>query len=308
MSDKMDDIIREPDVRRCLIIYHDDPDGKLSAAIAYRMLKNYCEVDFLETNYHLSINIHNPTQYETCYVLDFCPDMDTMRGLAAVFNNKNLVWIDHHESQRDIWEKFPNVKGFRDSSFTGCEHTWRYFHDMYEMPWFVKLVADRDVWRLEDPHASFGFHEAQIGEDTRPDGEFWGKLFSLLEVNEHALLSYMGDLINQGNLFRSKRLSLVKQIIERSAYMSSIDDHPCIKMNYNDRASASDAMVLMMEHANVPIAWTFYLTKVGNDFVYVNSLRSDGTVDVSEISKKRGGGGHPNASGWSIKIPYHKEL
>ena len=41
------------------------------------------------------------------------------------------------------------------------------------------------------------------------------------------------------------------------------------------------------------------------DLAWKCSLRGDGTVDVSEIAGKYGGGGHHNASGFIIKIDSH---
>lgn len=40
------------------------------------------------------------------------------------------------------------------------------------------------------------------------------------------------------------------------------------------------------------------------DSTFHVSLRSDGSVDVAEIANKYGGGGHPNAAGFSVKTTY----
>jgi phosphoesterase RecJ-like protein len=37
-------------------------------------------------------------------------------------------------------------------------------------------------------------------------------------------------------------------------------------------------------------------------------MRSQGEIDVAEIARKYGGGGHKNAAGFNLKVQYWKEL
>jgi nanoRNase/pAp phosphatase (c-di-AMP/oligoRNAs hydrolase) len=50
------------------------------------------------------------------------------------------------------------------------------------------------------------------------------------------------------------------------------------------------------------VAWLYYFKADENgNLIETNNLRSV-VVDVSKIAKKHGGGGHPNASGWTTTL------
>jgi nanoRNase/pAp phosphatase (c-di-AMP/oligoRNAs hydrolase) len=67
----------------------------------------------------------------------------------------------------------------------------------------------------------------------------------------------------------------------------------------------SDAGHLMAEKDRTPFAACWWMTPEGVVF----SLRStDVGLDVSEIAKSYGGGGHRNAAGFRLTIEQFKEL
>lgn len=87
-------------------------------------------------------------------------------------------------------------------------------------------------------------------------------------------------------------------------YEGEIDGYRCLIINYSSFEFISEMGNYICEELGYDIAWMYYYKKNDKDeIIQVNNLRSSkkGDVDVAEIAKKRGGGGHKNASGFAFK-------
>ena len=87
----------------------------------------------------------------TVYMVDVSLPPEDMRRLAKV---SNLVWIDHHASQKDLWaelqSKQPQQGLFRTGT-AACELCWEFFNPLQDAPKAVRLLGRYDVWDKDHP-------------------------------------------------------------------------------------------------------------------------------------------------------------
>ena len=102
------------------------------------------------------------------------------------------------------------------------------------------------------------------------------------------------ELINEGVAIERKHFKDIREFIEAAAYRMTIAGYsvPVLNAPY---FWSSDAGYIMGEHER--FAACYWDTPEGRVF----SLRSaDNGLDVSEIAKLFGGGGHPHAAGFRL--------
>jgi len=281
-------------VKKCLVIYHDDLDGQCSAVVAGKMLSNYYEMYYVKAQWDEPIDFpDNWSGFEKLCILDFSLEESLLNEMIYRFKNENIVWIDHHISKKDLYEKYKNVPGFRIDGTAACELTWRYFFDMTKMPIFIKWVGDRDLWKFNYGDDTRNFCEYMSYKDTTPESIIWSFLFDPNDFKYY---------LNQGKFLREAKMFRLKQVIENNVYESEVDGIKCMKINYSDGQSISDIAHIMLTNYEPDIAWVYFYKMVDGKILEINSLRGSNMVDVSAIAKNRGGGGHINAAGWSVKI------
>jgi len=300
MNDAMDKVVNlnEPIKRRkSIIIYHNDLDGKCSAAIAARVIEKYnSEIYFIPSSYeeHIQLPI-DPWEYETIYILDYSLKEMELRTIRSLWKDKNIIWIDHHISEKEMWEKYSMIPGYRVDGIAACKLTWRWFHDMYPMPRFVEMIGDRDLWK-------FNFY----GDDTiwfieyfdtifnEPKSAIWKPLFDQYIIGED---SFVDEFIEKGKLLRSIKLRRLNDLIDEISYESEIDGYKCLEINFSNKQETSDICHLMLSRGyNVVIVYR--IKKKDNTTIVNYRITSKDPIDCSVIAKKRGGGGHKLAAGW----------
>ncbi len=269
------------------IVYHDDADGKCSAAIVAYNHKND-DITFISYDYTNIINEEDLYDYDKLYIVDCALDYKTMNNLFENVYKKNFLWIDHHITA--IESQNSSIYGLRlPNNGSACLLTWKYFFKESRVPDAVKYISDFDIWEFKYEKLTKGFNEWLSVQNDSPDNyDMWFSFF------EHM---HIGSYVDEGMIIYNARIEIIKKDIKKLAYESKIDGKKCLKMNYSSLRSLSDAGNLMLRNG-YHISWIWYKIKDGSIY---NSLRGDGTYDVSEIAKKFGGGGHKNASGFVQK-------
>lgn len=196
---------------------------------------------------------------------------------------ERILVLDHHKSAKEDLIDLPeNVEVHFDMERSGAMMAWDYFHDS-EPPQLIRHIQDRDLWRFELDNT----RQIQAAVSSRPyDFNVWD---SLMETP-------INELISEGEAIERKHFKDIKEFIEVAGYRMNIAGHnvPVLNAPY---FLASDASHIMGE--DELFAACYYDTPNGRVF----SLRSssDG-MDVSEIAKQYGGGGHKHAAGFTVKI------
>lgn len=260
---------------RPLVLYHGNcNDGFCAAYMAW--LKFGGTADYIPVNY----NQPPPDVVgRTVYILDFSYKRPVLLEIATVA--KHITILDHHKTAEaelvDLgWSKVACVF---DMNKSGGRLAQEYFWPD-RISWLVDYTEDRDLWRFVLPHSK--------------------------EVN-----AYIGIVDHKFESWKEiDKLSCPTYAMERGSsildYQSRMVELQCRNARDIELAGYTvpsvNATMLISEIGNQlcknkPFSATYFIQSTGT---VVWSLRSDETgVDVSEIAKQFGGGGHKNAAGFT---------
>jgi len=269
---------KEMNVETNLVIYHGPgcADGFCAAWIAWKTLND--STKYVSAQYGAeppdALGRH-------VWILDFSYSRDTLERMAA--EAKSLVVLDHHRTAQEALAGLPYAHF--DMEKSGAMLTWEHFYPTEtEPPLLVRYVQDRDLWawKLESSRqisAAIASYPMEFPA--------WDRLSSRLNQDPESLIAG-----GQAILFYQNRLV---ESIAQHAREVEIGGH---------RVLAANTSVLFSEVAGHlaegrPFGAAWFQRQDG---LFVYSLRSRaGGVDVSEIAKGYGGGGHRAAAGFQVE-------
>jgi hypothetical protein len=257
-----------------LVIYHANCwDGFCAAWIARR---HFGEIETHAAHYGTE---PPDVRGRGVYVLDFSYPRPTMLRLFE--EAEHLVVLDHHATARDALAGLDFCTF--DMSKSGARLTWEHFNPGRSSPWLVDFTEDRDLWR----HALPESREVNAALRSYPlDFAMWDQLAG----QEPFALAVEGAAIRRAE----------RQIVEshiRNAARIGIGGYDVPVVNATTLFSEIAGDLAEGE----PFAVCYFDRKDGKRQW---SLRSrEGGVDVSEIAKRFGGGGHKHAAGFETDIP-----
>ena len=224
------------------------------------------------------------------YFVDFSYKRPVILEMAAKANR--IVILDHHKTaEADLVNLPENVTVVFDMNKSGSHLAWNHFHPD-PVPSIIRIVEDRDLWRfkLPDTKAISAFLFSQPY-----DFETWSIYAKMLEDKYDR-----EEIEGYGNVLLRKQAKDVDELLQNK-FTLSIGGHlvPAANLPYT---FSSDAGHILAQ--GQPFAATFYLDGISAIF----SLRSaeDG-VDVSEIARVYGGGGHKHAAGFKVLYSFARE-
>jgi oligoribonuclease NrnB/cAMP/cGMP phosphodiesterase (DHH superfamily) len=250
-------------------------------------------------------------------MLDFCYTRDVMLKFLDDHQPAAVVVIDHHKSAADdmsdtrsdriidmrkIYDAFGSrpsldsvaaamrgrkpgvILTYFDMHRSGAGMAWDFFHSGTPRPPLINHIEDRDLWRFALPYT----REIQAALFSYPyDFVTWDRLMSMP----------IAELAIDGVAIERKHHKDVADLVRAGRREMMIGGYrvPVANLPYT---LCSDACHMMCEGGEV-FAACYWDTPEGRVF----SLRSceDG-IDVSEIAKRYGGGGHRHAAGF--KLPH----
>ena len=285
-----------------LCIYHGNCADGFTAAWVVRNALGEENCDFFEGKYGESppIDYHF---YKNIYIVDFSYKRNVLDAISKVQlaygPESKIIIIDHHKTaQEDLKDlNLPNVEVHFDMNHSGAMLTWMYFERTLnpyqapevrkdfcnEAPALIKRVEDRDLWRFKFSdtrtiQANIFSHEYTF--------ENWDKLAA----------TSMEKLAAEGEAIERKHFKDIKELLAACQTRATILGHdvPCANLPY---IYSSDAGHMMDVGEKFAACYWYTATHC------VFSLRSaDDGMDVSEIAKQFGGGGHKHAAGFQIPI------
>ncbi len=192
----------------------------------------------------------------------------------------SVTVLDHHKTAEAELANLvaDNLTVVFDMAKSGAMLTWEYFHPNDSPPDLVRYVQDRDLWQWALPQSKEV--NAYIGA-CEFTFEEWDSLGT----------QYYDDLAMYGESILLYQKKVIDQAVA-NANEIELAGHKVLTVN---------TTVLFSEIAgklaeNRPFGTAWFIRKDGK---MQWSLRSrDGGVDVSEIAKQFGGGGHRNAAGF----------
>ncbi len=282
-----------------LCFYHSaDLDGHCSGAIVKRA---HPEVELIGINYGDEFpwdKITGKTSpRQKVYMVDFCLQSRPpapFKNMVALSGMCDLVWIDHHKSaiEEASGAGAEGMAGVREIGKAACELAWEFFFGR-SVPGAVYLLGRYDVWDLDaDPEVMPFQWGVRINEDTRPENS--------MVMWEHLFAGFIEDTVEKGQACLAYQKAQNTKYASSCAFESELDGHPVIVINKGMTNSQLFDSIWDAEkyHMMVTFVW-----RKGQWTVSMYSTRED--IDVSEIAKARGGGGHKGAAGFQCdELPF----
>jgi len=207
----------------------------------------------------------------------------------------SLTWIDHHIIAIQDAEKYNlNAKGLQQVGVGACELTWNYLYPNIDVPQTIVYLSNYDVWKLDDPR-TLKFQYGCKNLDTSLDNTtFWS---SIIEND----ITFVVDLLLRGKYIlefvtedNKKYLKEYGTEIEFEGYKSLVCNKGMASSQLFDSQwdeSKYDIMIAVVMLPNKKWRVSLYTTKK--------------EINVGEIAKKFGGGGHTSAAGFITGRLWH---
>ena len=288
-----------PYTYRPLCIYHGNCADGFGAAWVVR---KYFDGD---VDFHLGVYGQAPPDVTGRHVIivDFSYKRTVLEEMAK--HAKSITVLDHHKTAQEDLAGYPRplrymipppgIEAEFDMARSGAGLAWDYFFPGSPRPKLIDHIEDRDLWRF----ALSGTREIQANLFSFPyDFSVWD---GLVEKAERP--GGFADMMVGGVAIDRKMLKDIAEILgvaTRDMVIGGVKV-PVVNLPYT---MASEAAGKLAEDA--PFAAAYFDAKDGRKF----SLRSrgEGGMDVSMIAKMYGGGGHRNASGFTMPIGWEGDV
>lgn len=286
--------------------YHNDMDGQCAGFWVHLSVgidDGYSDMPkFIAIDYKDKFPIASIKPNEQIYIVDFSISPEEMRQLLNI--TSNVTWIDHHKTAIEKYQDFEYpIRGIRIDGISGCELAYAYIHHMTQrgegdikpfdetmladIPLFTKLIGDRDVWNWYFGEQTKYFYAGLQLHNTSPESNIW----------EEALVNGTKTFEEQGKIVEQFKKMQREYLVKSYSFEVELEGYKGIACNSKD---SSELFGNMIEE------YDFVSSFIFDGDQYTISLFSQ-NIDVSEIAKKYGGGGHKGASGFQIgELPFKK--
>ena len=275
-----------------LVIHHNDLDGECSAAIVGKAL-GYDNIIFFSTTYDKPLPPNDLIIDNDIVIVDFSYKPTEMVELQD--KCKSIIWIDHHRTAMFYpYDHIPGIRDFKDKSMAACELTWMWYFPHTKIPLIVRHIGDYDKW-AHNMVGSKSFHEGAKLYYTSPDNALIWNDWLYHNITHQDIICK--QVIDQGNLIVLYKDKQNKKLCDSFGYETFFH-----KPAYAVNQSMFSSLGFGSKIKKYPICISY----VFDGFKYIVSLYSE-QVDVSEIAKMYGGGGHKGAAGFTCsKLPFER--
>lgn len=260
---------------KTLVLYHGNcADGHCAAWAARRKLGDAAD--------YRPVHHGQPApdvRGRAVYLLDFSYKRPVIEEMAR--DCKRLTILDHHKTARAELAGLtaPNLHVAFDMEKSGGRLAWEHFFPGQAAHWLVRYTEDRDLWRWAlDYSQEVNAYLASLPQTFQAwDG--LGLMPAPLEymVNDGAaILRYQGQQVE----------AAVANAVE-----IELDGHRVLCVNCTHLTSEIAGRLA----EGRPFGAAYFIRGDGRR---VWSLRSRGGIDVSEVARRHGGGGHRDAAGF----------
>lgn len=263
------------------------PDGFGAAWTAWKMHQD--KIEYFFASYASNEEVPDVSGRNVLMVDFAYKSPEIMNDLNRKANS--MLLLDHHKSARDALEGKIDCDHIFDMNRSGARMAWDYFYPASPISHIIQYVEDRDLWKWKMPDAR---HYLAALDSYPQDFDIWNWIAGL--ENEH-----LEQFFAEGRAICRFQEILVNDHVNKSekGYLIAPDgeEYPCRIVNCTSKEIISDVGHELAKNDDeevVGVAWAY--SHRYNDYIF--SLRSIKDIDVSEIAKKFGGGGHAQASGF----------
>ena len=263
-----------------VVLYHADCDDGFGAAYAaWRSLGDGSEY---RPVYHGEAIPAEIVVGKRVFILDFSFTTEIVRDMAQ--HASQITLLDHHKSAAAQWAEaisIPNVEVVFDMERSGAQMAWDYFHPGIPRPVLIEHIGDRDLWRFALPDTK----AFCAGLSLRPTTfAAW-----------HDVAEGSADVLDKGRVVLEVLQRQIDSAVRKDLRPVTLCGHRGLAANVISNTSE-------VGHAIAKRSGTFSLTFFIKGDEVICSLRSLFPFDVSVIAVHYGGGGHAQASGFTLPI------
>ena len=292
---------------KILVVHHSaDYDGLFSGAVAYHWLaeKQGNNVEMIGWDFG-DEPVFVSQYHHAVYVIDLPP---TAVDIPKMDATTELIWIDHHKSSI---QEFPNgFDGVQIDGVAACRLAWQYFYQgahgsgLNEFPTFqdfkdrkvseplaLTLAGEYDVWDKSDADAE----RFQFGLTANR----YRSAFDCLPLLHSGATGDVELMCQQGQAAMDWQAAFAADVCENRGYM--VEFHG-LKFWCLASAHARNSMWFPQESVPKEADALMCYRIPGNGTISVSLYHKPGRedLDLSEIAKANGGGGHRGACGFSM--------
>lgn len=260
---------------KALVIYHANCADGFGAAWAARGALGDM-ADYIPCQYGQPAPTIEPGQ--EVYIVDFSFPRDVMLTIGE--KAASVMVLDHHKTARDaLAGEWPtHIRITFDMERSGARMAWEAFHPGTAVPKLIQYIEDRDLWRWQLPNS----REVSAAIRSYPfNFDIWNDFqIERLAAEGAAIIRYTTQQIGG--------LVSLAQRREVGGHTVPVVNAPA--------CWASEVCNILAQGEPFAASWCASETEV------FWSLRSaeDG-IDVSEVAKQFGGGGHKHAAGFKTE-------
>lgn len=273
--------------KKLCIYHHNCLDGFAAAWSVRHALAD-------EVEFHQGIHQQPPPDVtgRDVILVDFSYSLEVLQTMLKTA--AGITILDHHvTAEKELTELLASgkIRGQFDMKRSGAMLAWSWFNPDQPVPKLIGYIQDRDLWTYNLD----GTREINAALASYPfEFPLWDRLMAS-SVRELDLLRQEGAAIE-------RRLQKdIKQLIESGVRRMNIAGYDVPVLNA-PAAYVSDAgHLLSLGEAFAACYWDH---AGGRSF----SLRaSEDGIDVAEVAKQYGGGGHAKAAGFTVAIGWEGE-
>ncbi len=267
-------------MKNTVILYHAGcSDGFTAAWVAWKK--------FGDTAEYRPIHYQDPAPRDIVgkrvYLIDFAVSLPVLKEILK--NNREVTIIDHHATGKEAAEM--TQKPLFDNSHSGAVLAWKYFFPDQKIPQLCLYIEDRDLFQFKMKNTK---EICAFLDLTDLNFKNWDRLAGEMESDKK-----LNNMSEQGSLIVRYENRMMKEIVEDTARLVTFEGHRTYAVNAPHLYASGVCEVLYKKLPPMSISWSY-----DKDVVIV-SLRSDGSVDVGQMAKRYGGGGHKQAAGFEVK-------
>lgn len=271
------------------VVYHDNcPDGFTAAWVA-KQHGAWADATYVPASYGVTPSIDAIPDGSDILFVDFCLSREAMAALAA--RSSVVTVLDHHKTAREALTGVmaPNLTSVFDMDRSGAGITWDVLVGGPRPP-LVAYVEDRDLWRFKLPeshpiNAYIMAHEREVG--------VWNNLaLDLASQRDRSIAAGRGIMMANRQHIRGA-IKSGTQWVDIGGYRVPV---------VNTIMLMSDLGNDLVEAFPTAAFAGYYFDRADGKRQF--GLRSKAPFDVSTIAKQYGGGGHPQAAGFTVDAPF----
>lgn len=250
--------------------------------------------------------VDNPSTHLDVFITDLSLSEESEEAHKAVAiledyhknSRRSVLYVDHHKTSTWLKQKDWAVV---DTQFAATKVLWKTLSEVFsldDLEGFVEMVHNYDTWNPDPVERELGSYWTMLIHDIGLD-YFMGRAVSKLPSSKYQFLT-------------DPEIKMLQKLIdERDEYTSKALGRACYAVEQLEDGSGRQFNVLMtiackhqshignLALENIPDLEVVYMFDPEKMLM---SMRSRGNIDVSEIAKKHGGGGHLKAAGHPVTV------